>query len=613
VAAIKPTNAENASTFAPITFETAEVVFSSSETIPTSGWREQQMPVQDLFEAETSASRERKTAWVRFEFDAAQLGPAPLALTINATSERFISFINGQEIYRNFIEPTDRNFASFQPYLIPIDARSLKAGKNSLVLRLESEIFWTVLINGVALGSDQAVRPNYETHYFMQFQGPQLVNAILGTMTVLVFMFWLVRPNEVVFGWLAAVGLCWFARNIHYSLLRAPIDPKWIWEIALNATFLLLFTFTGFGTNFYNLKNKTKIMRFTLAFTALVICSRYLLLHFEQSDLASNLATVPASIGISYIYAKESWRNPTAENIIMLATVILAFGFAYHDFALLAGLETGFDFQIMPYASLIVFFAFSFALGRRLLGAFSLEENMTSILALRVDAATNKLAASEGARRNLEVLNAVTLERDRMMREIHDGIGSSLVTALAVAERQNADTNAIGALKNALVELRVAVDSLEPFGGDLATLLASLRYRIEPDLNKAGLTFDWQVDSVPELEWLDAVNALHIMRLFQQAVSNIVEHANASKITVSCASEFLEGKSGIRIQIKDNGSGFVYNEDKIGHGLNNMQARAEALHANLKVESALNRGTLISLWLPQQRSSVAGSSTPTQH
>jgi signal transduction histidine kinase len=609
---IMPARADNKSTTNSIIFDNVEVVYSNATTIPETGWRAQKMPLQDLFEADTSVSRERKTAWVRFKFDTAQLGTAPLALTINTTSERFITYLNGAEIFRNFTNPADRNFASFQPYLIPIELSTLVADSNILVLRLESEIFWTVLINGVALGSDQSVRPSYNSHYFMQFQGPQLVNAILGAMTALVFLFWLVRPNETVFGWLAAVGVCWFARNIHYSLLYSPIDPKWIWEIALNATFLLLFTFTGFGTNFYNLKNKTKIMRFTFGFTALVILSRYLLLHFEQSDLASNLATVPASIGISYIYAKESWRNPTSENIVMLATVILAFGFAYHDFALLAGLETGIDFQIMPYASLIVFLAFSFALGRRLLAAFSLEENMTLIMTQRVEAATKKLAASEGARRNLEVLNAVTLERDRMMREIHDGIGSSLVTALAVAERQKAGADAVGALKNALIELRVAVDSLEPFGGDLTTLLASLRYRIEPDLNKAGLTFDWQVEIVPELKWLDAVNALHVMRLFQQAVSNIVEHAQASIITVKCASDYSENKAGISITVKDNGVGFAYDENKIGHGLNNMRARSEALHGNLKIESSINQGTQVSLWLPLERPSISTeSSLPT--
>lgn len=235
---------------------------------------------------------------------------------------------------------------------------------------------------------------------------------------------------------------------------------------------------------------------------------------------------------------------------------------------------------------------------------------MTLIMAQRVEAATRKLAASEGARRNLEVLNAVTLERDRMMREIHDGIGSSLVTALAVAERQKAGADAIGALKSALIELRVAVDSLEPFDGDLATLLASLRYRIEPDLNKVGLVFDWQVEIVPELEWLDAVNALHVMRLFQQAVSNIVEHAQASVITVTCASDYSKNKAGISITIKDNGMGYDPDEIKIGHGLNNIHARAEALHGYIKVESKLHHGTKISLWLPLERLFLGTESKP---
>ncbi|MGL4489675.1 MAG: ATP-binding protein [Rhizobiaceae bacterium] len=598
------TRAEDAIHPSVIEFREVEFIYSDSTSIPSSGWQKQDMPFEEIYEAENAISTERKTAWVRFNFENVRLGHGPYSLTINTTSERFIVHMNGEEVFRNFTDRTQRNFASVQPHLVSIPANSIQSGQNELVIRLESEIYWTVLINGVRLGPDVLVRPNYERRYLLQFQAPQLINAVLGTMTILTFLFWLVRPKETVFGWLAAVGMCWFVRNLHYSILTAPIDPNIIWEIAIIAPLLLLFTFTGFATSFFNLKHSKIIMICTTCFTIVIIGSRYLLQAFEVSGFFSDLATIPVVIGLTVIYARESWLHPRAENIVMFLTILIAFGATYHDFSVISGIENSIDFYLMPYASLVVFLGFSFALGRRLLTALSLEENMTAILADRVQAATETLAASEAERRNLQVLNAVTLERDRMMREIHDGIGSSLVTALAVAEHQGQSPDAVVSLKSALTDLRVAVDSLEPYGGDLANLLASLRYRIEPDLTKVGLAFEWQVEIVPELAWLDATNALHIMRIFQQVISNIVEHADATLITVGCREVALNDVDGLEITIADNGVGFDPDKTSRGRGLNNMSARAEALHAVLSVKDNPPGGTLITLWLPLHRTSL---------
>ena len=61
-------------------------------------------------------------------------------------------------------------------------------------------------------------------------------------------------------------------------------------------------------------------------------------------------------------------------------------------------------------------------------------------LGQRIETTKANLLASESARHSLEVAHAVKLERERLMREIHDGIGSSLVAALASAERQGKES-----------------------------------------------------------------------------------------------------------------------------------------------------------------------------
>ncbi len=210
----------------------------------------------------------------------------------------------------------------------------------------------------------------------------------------------------------------------------------------------------------------------------------------------------------------------------------------------------------------------------------------------RIETTKANLLVSETARRKLEVSHAITQERERMMREIHDGIGSSLVAALASAERQgNQSSTAVVALKNALADLRIAVDSLEPVEGDVATLLAGLRYRLEPEVRKSGIRFDWRVEDVPEIKWLDAPNALHVLRIFQEALGNILGHAEAKVITVACRPELRKGRPGVLIELADDGKGFDTSVPGQGHGRKNMASRAASLGANLEIESAPGKGS----------------------
>ena len=239
---------------------------------------------------------------------------------------------------------------------------------------------------------------------------------------------------------------------------------------------------------------------------------------------------------------------------------------------------------------------------RKLLQKIASSEAKNAALDDRIEKTKAHLLASENARRNLEVSNAIALERERIMREIHDGIGSGLVAALASAERHGRENStAVHALKGALSDLKIAVDSLEPVEGNVATLLANLRYRLEPELNKSGIVFDWNVDDVPQLDWVDAPNALHVLRIFQEAIVNIVSHAEATVITLRCHLDLQQGRPGVLVSVSDNGKGFDVSKSGNGHGRKNMESRAQALASKLIVASTPGKGSSTTLWLPLVR------------
>jgi signal transduction histidine kinase len=125
-------------------------------------------------------------------------------------------------------------------------------------------------------------------------------------------------------------------------------------------------------------------------------------------------------------------------------------------------------------------------------------------------------------------------ERQRLMQDMHDGLGSSLVSALRVVEDGRLqDMQVAEVLKSCIDDLKLAIDSMEPVEADLLLLLATLRFRLGSRLESTGIILRWEISDVPALDWLDPRNALHILRILQEAFANILKHAQASEIRVT--------------------------------------------------------------------------------
>ena len=100
----------------------------------------------------------------------------------------------------------------------------------------------------------------------------------------------------------------------------------------------------------------------------------------------------------------------------------------------------------------------------------------------------SQLQSAFDALREQRHQQAVASERQRIMRKIHDGVGSQLVGLLNMVVRPGADSALLQQhVQQALDEMRMAVDSLQPVHGDLVTVLATLRYRLQPRLDAAGI------------------------------------------------------------------------------------------------------------------------------
>jgi signal transduction histidine kinase len=229
----------------------------------------------------------------------------------------------------------------------------------------------------------------------------------------------------------------------------------------------------------------------------------------------------------------------------------------------------------------------------------SIQRVMLSSIHLRhrADALSEKLRHEQARAQEALRQQALLDERQRVMRELHDGLGSTLISTLVAVERGNMPhEEVLGVLRECVDDLRMVIDSLEPIGYDLVLLLATMRHRLGYRLQLAGLNLSWEVSELPQLTWLGPAQALQVVRIVQEALTNVLKHAKAKHVRI--ATEHASQIEHIVVLIEDDGIGFESRDGTTGRGLCHLRSRAEQLGVTVDIRSAPGAGTLVRLRLP---------------
>jgi signal transduction histidine kinase len=201
----------------------------------------------------------------------------------------------------------------------------------------------------------------------------------------------------------------------------------------------------------------------------------------------------------------------------------------------------------------------------------------------------------ERANRELELQRrraAILEERQRLARDVHDGVGGTLASLLARIRMRHVDICQIETeLVDGLADLRLIVDSMDATDGSLATALGVFRARIAPQVEAAGMALRWQQPEHTHGDAQDPSWMLHVYRLMQEAVNNALRHSGGRNLLVSVRP--LDGGSRVRIEIADDGVGLPVERPAQGNGLSNMAWRAQRLGASLRFEPEAGGGTRV--------------------
>jgi signal transduction histidine kinase len=221
----------------------------------------------------------------------------------------------------------------------------------------------------------------------------------------------------------------------------------------------------------------------------------------------------------------------------------------------------------------------------------------SSVLDASLQSTERQLGMVSSALAEQQRRQAVIDERHRIMRELHDGVGSHLVGLLNLAHRGTLEPGAMEeAVREALDEMRIAVDSMQSSDVDIVTALADLRYRMQPRFDAAGIAIHWELpaDMTPAAA-LAPGDVFQWQRILLEAFTNILRHSRAKTTRVSARAIVRAGGPGVDVAITDDGTGLGNGQ---GHGLRNMSHRARAIGASLAFERHEPSGTVVRLWWP---------------
>lgn len=208
----------------------------------------------------------------------------------------------------------------------------------------------------------------------------------------------------------------------------------------------------------------------------------------------------------------------------------------------------------------------------------------------------------------MEQTQVLAADRERIGRELHDGIVQNIYAAglgleeayHLVAEDPNKGQRQIRAVMEALNK---TIQDIRRYIFDLRVAEQSRELEIILENLVQELRLDTLLDVHLEVTgqrccWLASDQAAHITQITREALSNVVQHANATQVTVGLS--YLGNAT--RLTVIDNGNGMAPNalsgDGHHGQGIANMQKRAHLLGGDLVLESEAGKGSRLALTIP---------------
>ncbi|MEN3293335.1 MAG: hypothetical protein V7642_2588 [Burkholderiales bacterium] len=570
----------------------AEFIYSEAKTVPdyNAGWQEVQLPHR----VPKPADRDLVHYWYRTGFTPTDVSRS-LWLYFPKLRSGGAIFVNDIQIGEIRGADALNQVRWFRPHLFFVPPLVLREGLNEISVRFAIREpltsfgeFW--------VGPERPLREAYDQRLFWENTSTEISSIICLVSGILILAFWMRRRQERLYGIFGLCVLFWGLRTLIFRMPVVPMDFWVLWRFFYYLTTsgfitcitIFLFDFTG--------ARNPRLNRFLIAWW-LGGCFLFLLIGPSIRmfmDSYWTLAFLPFTFYAVIRLSLFALRQRTPSGVAMSVAIAIAFVLALHDYGVQHGLFGLPEFYLLHLGIPAFLLVMACVLLDRFIDSLKQSESVSERLALRVAEREKELAASYEQLRKLEREHAATEERQRIMQDMHDGVGSQLLSTLVMAQRGAAtQDDMVALLQECLDDMRLAIDSLSPNDPDLLSVLGNFRFRMESRFSGMGIALHWRNHHMPDTLDVAPHGGLQVLRILQEALTNVLKHAQARNVEVDL--DFSE--ESLRIRITDDGIGFGTTNKPAGHGLANMQMRAHKIGASLNIEPTAS-GTALRLLIP---------------
>lgn len=514
------------------------------------------------------------------------LGPvarqSPHAVLIQRLGNAYTIHLNGTELASggDLDRPND-GWASKRPLFLTVPPVLLQE-HNELVIQLRADLGRRAGLSEVLVGPTALLAPQWRVEELLRVVLPQAATVLSGLAAALCLLLW-AQQRDSLYAFAALGETAWGLRVMDIWWEASPLDwPHWamvilglfiVWTLSLYQMVLALWT-----------HRPTWERR--AAYGLLLLAPPMWVAGAVLGNTAWVIVWIVVSLAFwMFVSLTLTWhvlRQPDWARGLLAVSMLASTGSIVRD--TLAGRADPAMYADNGWGK---FAAVCLALSVIAIVSSRFKRTKDELMALqhsleeRLQTRERELNEQNQTLRTLERRAAVAQERARILRDMHDGAGAHLITAMRQLEGGVAtQAEVLSTLRESLDQLRLSVDAMALPPGDVNALLASLRFRLERRIQDAGLQLHWQVALLSPWAAATEEGMRHLQYILFEAISNVLQHAQATELTVSADMRPQGDREVIVLCVQDNGQGLP--EQVNGNGMRTMRERAGLIGAALR-------------------------------
>lgn len=586
----QPANAQ------PYELNKVEFTLWTGEGLPddSAPWRPTTLPFLRAAESLMSGDRfpVNETVWFRFYLDK-PTGPEFISLLFWRYNLSLTTYFNGEEIASNGSRPNRLTTGWNRPLLANISSSQWRTDRNEVLVKLHVTR-WGGNLAPILIGPRSQLEMIQSDREFRQVEINRILLAFALSIGMFTFGLWLIRRQDDVYLWFSIMCASWAVATSHMVIYFNPL-PHDIWlpivHIAIDLCIVSIYCFIGRLAHARKPARERLFMLWTVfaAIVNLSIGPEWFWQVTYSMHLVGIVVLGSIVVRVALIALQKRQMEAIIITLAILGQILL---FVVNAFQMFFSTGEAWD-STLVFAHLglpVLLLIFAAVLLKRFTNALQTAETLNRELEEKVE--TSRLIIERGfeERRILEMKQAAEQERIKIYRDLHDDVGSRLLSII------HADTdNRLGTMARAALEsLRQAVSKANTRDQALPELLEGMREETELRLRGSGHTVTWHQSAVPDVTVPSDV-VFNLNRIMKELVSNIIRHAKASAVELTIG--YLGNQ--LMITVSDNGCGMPDSHSAHdGNGLNNIFSRAREIHARVDIRNNTEGGTQTNVFLP---------------